>query len=257
MSLVAILAALVMGFVLGLLGGGGSILAVPILVFLLGVEAKAAIATSLLVVGATSAFAAINHARAGNVIWRTGLVFGLFAMAGAFGGGLLSAYIPGHVLLVMFGVLMLVTAGAMLRKKGGEPETRDEDVDKKLPIVKVALEGFVVGGVTGLVGAGGGFLVVPALAILGGLSMRHAIGTSLMVITMKSFAAFVGYAGHVEVDYKLVGTFVLASLVGTILGSRTAKRVDAAHLRTGFAYFVLVMGVFIVLQKTGLVNLTG
>lgn len=259
MSIIAIVAALVMGFVLGLLGGGGSILAVPILVFLLGVEAKAAIATSLLVVGATSAFAAVNHARSGNVVWRTGLVFGLFAMAGAFLGGLLSKYIPGEVLLVMFGLLMLVTAGAMLRKKkGGDGEAKVDGHDhppKKLPVIKIALEGLVVGGVTGLVGAGGGFLVVPALAILGGLSMRHAIGTSLMVIAMKSFAGFAGYAGHVEIDWKLVGGFVAAALVGTVLGSQVGKAIDAARLRTAFAYFVLVMGVFIVVQKTGLVDL--
>ena len=103
--------------------------------------------------------------------------------------------------------------------------------------------------------AGGGFMVVPALTLLGGLSMRHAIGTSLMVIAMKSFAAFAGYAGHVDIDWNMVMIFVLASLVGTVLGAWSAKRIDAAHLRTGFAWFVLVMGVFIVLQKSGIVQL--
>lgn len=255
MSAVAIIAALVMGYVLGLLGGGGSILAVPILVYLLGIEAKAAIATSLLVVGATSAFAAISHARAGNVIWRTGLVFGLFAMMGAFGGGLLSKYIPGQVLLVGFGLLMLITAVAMLRKKVSAAEARTQDSHGQLPLIKIAAEGLVVGAITGLVGAGGGFMVVPALTLLGGLSMRHAIGTSLMVIAMKSFAAFAGYAGHVDIDWNMVMIFVLASLVGTVLGAWSAKRIDAAHLRTGFAWFVLVMGVFIVLQKSGIVQL--
>ncbi|MCA9634844.1 MAG: sulfite exporter TauE/SafE family protein [Myxococcales bacterium] len=242
-----------MGFVLGLLGGGGSILAVPILVFLLGVPAKAAIATSLLVVGATSAFAAIGHARHGNVVGRTGLIFGAFAMVGAYGGGRLAAFIPGDVLLMLFAVLMLVTAIAMIRGRSDDLER--SAAATHMPIAKIAAEGVVVGGITGLVGAGGGFLVVPALALLGGLDMRRAIGTSLMVIAMKSFAGFIGYAGHVQIDLRLVATFVVASLIGTALGTQTARRVDARRLRTSFAVFVLAMGAFILVQRLGLVEL--
>jgi uncharacterized membrane protein YfcA len=253
-SILALIAALTMGFVLGLLGGGGSILAVPILVFLLGVPAKAAIATSLLVVGTTSAFAVIGHARRGNVVWRTGAIFGAFAMLGSFGGGRLAAFIPGNVLMMLFAALMLVTAIAMLR--GRKEETSKAAVPPtQLPIAKVAVEGIVVGGITGLVGAGGGFLVVPALAILGGLDMRKAIGTSLMVIAMKSFAGFAGYAGHVQIDYGLVGTFVIAAVVGTVLGTQTARLIDASRLRTAFATFVLAMGAFIFAQKLGFIDL--
>lgn len=257
MTVLAFLAALTMGFVLGLLGGGGSILAVPILVFLLGVNAKAAIATSLLVVGTTSAFAAIGHARNGNVVWRTGLIFGAFSMAGAFGGGLLAAFIPGNVLLILFAVLMLVTAIAMLRRKPRAPAhaSPDETPKAQLPIPKIALEGIVVGAVTGLIGAGGGFLVVPALALLGGLSMRNAIGTSLLVIAMKSFAGFAGYAGHVEIDFALVSGFVVAAILGTVLGTQAARKIEADRLRKVFAYFVLAMGAFILTQKLGLLKL--
>lgn len=246
MTLLATAAALAMGFTLGLLGGGGSILAVPILVYLLGVDPKAAIATSLLVVGSTAAAALLNHARAGNVAWRTGLIFGVFAMAGAFGGGAMARFIPGAVLLALFAGLMLVTAVAMLRSRTRELAPRDA---AELPVLKVALEGVVVGGVTGLVGAGGGFLVVPALVLLGGLSMKRAIGTSLMVIAMKSFAGFTGYMAHVDADYRLALSFTALALLGSLFGSTAARHIEAAKLRKGFAYFVLVMGVVILVQE--------
>lgn len=238
MSILAGLASLVMGFVLGLLGGGGSILAVPILVYMVGVDAKSAIATSLLVVGSTAVVAALGHARAGNVDWRTAFIFGAFAMLGAFGGGALAAFVPSVVLLIAFGGLMLITSIAMLRKGDGPVARRQES----LPIGKIALEGVVVGGVTGLVGAGGGFLVVPALVLLGGLPMKRAIGTSLVVIAMKSFAGFGGYAAHVEVDYALAAIVAGLALGGSLIGAQVAQRVDAGRLRSAFAVFVLVMG---------------
>jgi hypothetical protein len=256
MLAIAVFAALIMGGILGLLGGGGSILAVPILVYLVGLETKAAIAGSLLVVGTTSIVAAISHARNGNVVWRTGLVFGAFAMCGAFIGGSLARFVPGNVLLLLFAGLMLVTAVAMLRK---HPEcTNEQDVEpaepKKLSIPKIAVEGLVVGAVTGLVGAGGGFLVVPALVFLGGLPMRKAIGTSLMVIAMKSFAGFAGYVGFVELNYSLIGAFVITAIAGTLLGTWASKFVEAGKLRQTFAWFVLIMGMLIVAQKAGLMG---
>lgn len=257
MTIITLIAATIMGFVLGLLGGGGSILAVPVLVYLAGVDPKAAIATSLLVVGTTSAFAAINHARVGNVVWKAGLIFGGFAMGGAYLGGRLGQFIPGNVLLMLFAGLMLVTSVMMLRKKKTPADAAPEAQEDKpmQPLWKIGAEGLVVGAVTGLVGAGGGFLVVPALAILGGLSMRRAIGTSLTVIAMKSFAGFAGYAGFVEIDYTMVGSFIAAALVGTFLGSMATRRIEAAKLRTAFAYFVLLMGIFILAQKLDLIPL--
>ena len=247
MSIFAAVLASIMGLTLGLLGGGGSILTVPILVYALGVDEKSAIATSLLVVGSTSAMALIAHARSGNVSWKTGLTFGAFGMLGAFLGGMAAKFIPGGALLMLFALLMLVTSVAMLRgKKNGGDEREGEDApEKDLPIAKIALEGTVVGLVTGLVGAGGGFLVVPALVLLGGLSMKRAIGTSLLVIAMKSFAGFAGFAGHVSIDYALTLGFVGAAVVGTLVGVSLARRIEASKLRKGFAIFVLVMAFFI------------
>jgi uncharacterized membrane protein YfcA len=161
-------------------------------------------------------------------------------------GGLLAKFIPGGALLVLFALLMLVTSVAMLKgKKKPDGARAGEDAEQELPILKIALEGSVVGLVTGLVGAGGGFLVVPALVLLGGLSMKRAIGTSLLVIAMKSFAGFAGFAGHVSIDYSLTLGFVGAAVVGTFAGVALSKRIQADKLRKGFAVFVLVMAFFI------------
>jgi uncharacterized membrane protein YfcA len=176
--------AVLVGIALGLLGGGGSILTVPLLAYVAGMDAKQAIATSLLVVGVTSAVGAISHARAGRVQWRTGLVFGVAGMVGAFAGGLLSRFIPGSVLLIGFAVMMIATAIAMLR---GRKDIAASDGAHRTPVVKVIAEGLIVGLVTGLVGAGGGFLVVPALALLGGLPMPIAVGTSLVRVASFSW----------------------------------------------------------------------
>lgn len=248
MSIIVLTAAVIMGFTLGLLGGGGSILAVPILVYLAQIDEKVAIATSLLVVGATSLGAVIGHARAGNVSWRTGLIFGVFSMAGAAIGGQIAKFIPGGVLLGIFAGFMLITAIMMLRPKKEGAEAAVKKVDK-LPIMKIGLEGLVVGAVTGLVGAGGGFLVVPALVILGGLDMRIAIGTSLLVIAMKSFAGFASFASYVPIDWALAASFTGAAMVGSFAGSQVSTRIDANKLRKGFAVFVLVMGALILAQK--------
>jgi uncharacterized protein len=238
--LLAFILALPVGVALGLLGGGGSILTVPLLVYVLGVETKSAIATSLFVVGVTAIAALILHARAKRVRWRTGLVFGGSAMVGAYLAGRIAEQIPGVVLLVAFGVMMLATAVAMLR---GRTASNKVETPARLPIIKVLLEGLVVGGVTGLVGAGGGFLVVPALVLLGGLPMHVAVGTSLVVLALKSFAGFAGYLGHAAIDWPLAATIAAAAVVGSLLGAAWSARVPQRVLRRGFAIFVLVMGV--------------
>ena len=232
------------GLSLGLLGGGGSILTTPILVYALGVEPKSAIATSLLVVGVTSLAAIVTHARAGNVDWRTGSLFGAAGMAGAWGGGHLAAWIPARVLMGLFALMMLVTAAAMFRgRKDVAPRSGP------IPVPTVLVEGLIVGLVTGLVGAGGGFLVVPALALLGGLPMPRAVGTSLLVIALKSFAGYAGHAAHVAVDLPLAAAMSGAAVVGSFGGVALSKRVPAELLRKGFAAFVLVMGVFVLYQQ--------
>ena len=164
MIALAVVLAVFVGVSLGLLGGGGSILAVPLLVYVAGMDAKEAIATSLLVVGTTSAVALIPHARAGRVRWRTGLLFGAAGMVGAYAGGRVAEFIPGTVLLVAFSLMMLATAVAMIRGRRAPAKPAHTE----LPVGRVLLDGVVVGLVTGLVGAGGGFLIVPALVLLGG-----------------------------------------------------------------------------------------
>jgi len=233
------------GLSLGLLGGGGSILTVPILAYVAGLDAKEAIAASLFVVGVTSAVGVVSHARAGRVRWRTGLVFGGAAMAGAFGGGLLGGFVPGQILMVAFALMMLATAAAMIRGRRGSTEPRDGD----LPVLTVLAEGLVVGLVTGIVGAGGGFLVVPALVLLGGLPMSAAVATSLLVIAMKSFAGLAGYLTTVQLDWPLVLAVTGAAVLGSFAGARLAGIIPEATLRRGFGYFVVVMGLFVLVQE--------
>lgn len=242
-----LLLAVLIGVSLGLLGGGGSILTVPILTYVAGLPPKEAIAASLFVVGTTSAVSAISHARGGRVRWRTGLIFGAAGMVGAFGGGILGGYIPGTVLMIAFALMMVATSIAMIR---GRRVARAEDASpRELPTAKIVTEGLAVGLATGLVGAGGGFLVVPALALLGGLPMPVAVGTSLVVIAMKSFAGLAGYLTSVSLDWVLVGGVTLAAILGSLLGSRLAGRIPENVLRQGFGVFVLVMGAFVLVQE--------
>ncbi|MDZ4269201.1 MAG: sulfite exporter TauE/SafE family protein, partial [Mycobacterium sp.] len=214
--------------------------------YVAGMDAKQAIATSLLVVGVTSAIGAISHARAGRVQWRTGLIFGAAGMAGAYGGGLLAQFIPGTVLLIGFAIMMIATAIAMLR---GRKTVDTGDTNHRLPIPKIIAEGLVVGLVTGLVGAGGGFLVVPALALLGGLPMPIAVGTSLIVIAMKSFAGMAGYLASVHIDWGVALAVTAAAVIGALIGARLTAMVNPDALRKGFGWFVLTMSSVILAQE--------
>ena len=232
---------------LGLLGGGGSILAVPVLAYGAGLDAKQAIATSLIVVGTTSLIALIPHARRGNVHWRTGAIFALTAMFGGFLGGLAAEWFSGTTLLLLFAAMMVVTALAMLKGRGEVAVKESESVSFGL----VVLEGLGVGAATGLVGAGGGFLVVPALVLLGGMEMHRAIGTSLLVIALKSFAAFGGHAAHVEIDLQLVAMVTSAAVLGSFVGSKLSHALPAEQLRKAFAGFVLMMAAYVVWREAG------
>ena len=235
----------VIGVALGLLGGGGSILTVPILLYVAGLEPKAAIATSLLVVGVTSAAGAVSHARAGRVQWRTGLLFGGAGMAGAYGGGRAAEFIPGTWLLVAFGLMMAVTAVAMLRGR----QTSERQPPKEMAVGRILIDGVIVGAVTGLVGAGGGFLVVPALVLLGGVPMATAVGTSLIVIAMKSGAGLLGYLSSTTIDWPLALGVTAAAVVGSVLGGQMAGRISQDNLRRAFAWFVAVMAVVVLGQQ--------
>ena len=251
MLIIALLLALLIGASLGLLGGGGSILTVPILRYVLGMEGHSAIAMSLLVVGTTSVAALVAHARRGRVQWRTGLIFGAAGMLGAYLAGRIAHLIPAPILLAAFSVMMFATAIAMLRpeRKPRNGSRRSGRPPAQLPIGKVLAEGLVVGAVTGLVGAGGGFLVVPALVLLGRLPMDLAIGTSLLVIALKSFAGFAGYVGHTPFDWTLALSISASAVVGSFGGALLASRLSAGALRQGFGWFVVAMAFFILARE--------
>ncbi len=251
---------IVIGMAVGLLGGGGSILTTPMLVYVMDFDPKQAIAASLFVVAVTSAFGLIQHARAGRVRWRTGLIFGAAGMVGAFTGGQIGARLPGALLLAAFAVMMGATAIAMIRGR----KKVEGKAHAGLPLFRILLDGFIVGLVTGIVGAGGGFLVVPALVLLGGLPMQAAVGTSLLVVMMKSSAGFVGYAvsfggpsglvamnPETEINWTVTLLVTVFAVIGAVIGAVISGRVHPDRLRKGFGWFVLVMAFFILIQEVG------
>ncbi|ROZ64595.1 sulfite exporter TauE/SafE family protein [Kocuria soli] len=238
--------ALLIGLSLGTLGGGGSILTVPMLTYVAGLDPREAIATSLFVVGVTSAISALTHARRGFVEWRTGLIFGVTSMAAAFLGAMLGEHISPTALMVAFAVMMVVTSAAMIR---GRRPCEGPNCQPEYSRLKLVLIGLGVGLVTGLIGAGGGFLVVPALALLAGLSMPAAVGTSLLVIAMNSFAGLAGHLSSVQVQWSLVAAVTTTAVLGSLVGSRVAAKVPAQVLRKGFGWFVLVVGIVVLVQE--------
>ena len=242
------LLALGIGILLGLLGGGGSILTLPVLVYVLHFEAGVAVPMSLAVVGVTSAFGAWSHHRQGNIRWDAALAFGPAAIAGAFAGARVATFLADRTQLLIFAVLMLGAALSMYfgptrgraAPEGGPPAPRSR--------VAVALLGAAIGFLTGLVGVGGGFMYVPALVLLGGMAMKQAIGTSLVLIIMSCIAGFAGYLGRIDLDWTATGTFTLLAVVGVLSGSRLAGKVPQAALRKGFAAFLLLMGIVVLLR---------
>jgi len=247
--LVALLLATFIGLALGLFGGGGSILSVAILTYALGMPPKAAIAASLLIIGITSSAALLAHLRSGLVSFRTGIVFGGAGMAGAYAGGRLAVFIPDGLLLAGFGLMMLITSVAMLRAKPVAAQLDAADSRSGRRTALMLLRGLGVGVVTGMIGAGGGFLIVPALVLLGGMPMKRAVATSLLVIAMQSLAGFAGHLGHSSVDWQVVGPFTLMATLGSIAGGVLAQRTPQRLLRRGFAWLVLLFGVFVVARQ--------
>jgi len=246
MSPLGLALSVLIGVSLGFFGGGGSILTVPLLVYVFGLEPKQAIASSLLVVGAASIAGAVQHWRAGNVELRTGLVFGAAGMAGAYLGGRAGAYLDGALLLLLFASMMVLTSVAMWR--GRRAPTGAPAEQRALgPLVA---QGLGVGLFTGLIGAGGGFLIVPALALWAGLPMSAAVGTSLFVIVLNTLAGYSGYASHVQVDFALIAVVATAAIAGSFLGSWLARRTDPNALRRAFAVFVVAMAALIFVRET-------
>ncbi len=238
MTVLAAALSLLIGLSLGLLGGGGSILTVPIFLHVLGVEPKPAIAASLVVVGTTSAVAAAVHALRGRVRFKVGLIFGAAAMVGAYLGGQLGRYVAGPHLIIGFAVMMVVTAVMMIRGRRGPTSS----APKTLPVILA--QGIGVGLMTGLIGAGGGFIIVPALVLLGGLAPKEAMATSLMVIAANCFAGLASQLDHVAIDWRLTLMVTGCAVAGSLVGVGLAERIKETRLRSAFGWFVLAMGIF-------------
>ncbi|MGK7899530.1 MAG: sulfite exporter TauE/SafE family protein [Xenococcus sp. (in: cyanobacteria)] len=247
------------GLSLGLIGGGGSILAVPILIYVMGVTPKAAIAMSLIIVGIVSLIGAIPHWLQENVNLKTAAMFAPAAMIGAYLGARLAAFpfITETFQLICFGLVMVIASVLMIRKGGKSSEKREAFSAKKSDSLSphqghwlaIPLEGLGVGILTGFVGVGGGFAIIPALVLLGGIPMKEAIGTSLLIIAFKSATGFLGYLSQVKLDWNLVISFTLAASVGTLGGAYLTRFIDAKNLQKGFGYFVLAVAVFVLIKR--------
>lgn len=241
--------ALAIGLSLGLLGSGGSIITVPVLVYLVGQPDKIAIAGSLGVVGAVALVGALQNAAYGKVDWRSVGWFGIPGMLGTYGGSWLSSMVTGAVQLLVFAVVMLAASVMMFRRAGYQ----SDGMPHAVPLI--VAQGIAVGVLTGFVGVGGGFLILPALVLLGGLGMHVAIGTSLAIIALNAFTGFFKHLNilateGLSLDWRVLGTFVVLGALGSVVGSRFASRVPQATLRRMFAVFLVLMAAFI-LYETG------
>ncbi len=257
MELVGFVSAIIMGLSLGLIGGGGSILTVPILVYLFGIDPVTSTAYSLFVVGLTSLVGSFSHLKNGNVHLKTALIFGAPSIVTVytvrkfivpiipdtlFSVGNFTFTKPLFV-MVLFALLMLLASVSMIRDRK-KPENDESQIKYNYPLI--FLEGILVGGVTGLVGAGGGFLIIPALVLLAGLPMKQAVGTSLLIIAMKSLIGFTGDLGsELHIDYQFMMIFSAFAIVGILGGAYLSKFISGKKLKPAFGWFVLVMGLLI------------
>jgi hypothetical protein len=247
------LGALLIGLALGLLGSGGSILTVPVLIYIIGEPEKLAIAESLAIVACISLVAFIPYAIKKQVHWKSVLFFGIPGVAGTYGGAALSEFLRGSTQLVIFAVVMLLAAALMIRGKNYEEAKKKENSSHHVGFM--ILEGLAVGVITGLVGVGGGFLIIPALVLLGGLNMRLAVGTSLLIITIKSLAGFYKYVDilqytEYQIDWRIIIIFSLIGAAGSLIGKKVGEYISQQMLRKVFGYFLIVMGVYIIYSNT-------
>jgi uncharacterized protein len=253
------LLAVAIGVSLGLLGGGGSVLALPVLVYVMGIATKTAIAMTLIIVGTVSLVGVIPYARRGYLDGKTALLFGSATMVGAFLGARLASnpWVTEVFQMLLFAVAMLLAAGFMIYRTTRTEPPEDSTIEAALyrsPLCKycwlwLITEGIGVGGLTGLVGVGGGFAIVPALVILGKLPMKRAIGTSLLIIAANSVAGLLGYLGHINLDWQLTASFTFAAGLGTVLGSYLGQFISARQLQKGFGYFLLAIAAFILVKN--------
>jgi uncharacterized membrane protein YfcA len=244
--------ALLVGLSLGLLGSGGSILTVPVLIYLAGESEKVAIAESLGIVGAISFAGFIPYALKQQVHWRSVILFGLPGMAGTYGGAMAAEFVSGTFQLLLFAVVMFAAAVMMFRDK--KHLKAADNIEISHAWWKIVLEGLAVGVLTGLVGVGGGFLIVPALVLLGGLPMGLAVGTSLLIIALKSFSGFYKYLDvldglNLSVNWELVLVFSLIGAAGSLIGNKVAGKISNERLKKGFAGFLVLMGAYIIFMN--------
>jgi hypothetical protein len=262
MEILGYIGAIIMGLSLGLIGGGGSILTVPILVYLFSVDMVTATAYSLFLVGVTSVVGSISHMRMGNIHWRTAIVFGIPSLLAVYAAQawvlpaipdpvmhvLGTSISKSLILLMVFAVLMVLASISMIRKPrttGSSDAVDDQHRTFNYPLILG--EGVAVGMITGLVGAGGGFLIIPALVLLAKLPMKQAVGTSLLIIAGKSLFGFTGAAQRMSnIDWNFLLLFSVVAIIGIIAGSLLSKRIPNERLKPAFGWFVLAMGVYII-----------
>jgi len=270
MEILGYIGAIIMGLSLGLIGGGGSILTVPILVYLFAVDPVLATAYSLFIVGLTSLIGSFSHMRFGNIHWRTAIVFGIPSIIAVYATrAWLVPAIPDPIftlgatpvskaigILIFFALIMVAAAYSMIRKQKapkGPNEPVDEAISFNYPLILA--EGVVVGMITGIVGAGGGFLIIPALVLLAKLPMKKAVGTSLIIIAAKSLIGFTGdLKGEEVIDWNFLLVFSAIAIVGIIAGSILSKRIPNEKLKPAFGWFVLAMGLYIITKEVSNLN---
>jgi uncharacterized membrane protein YfcA len=262
MELIGYISSILIGISLGLIGSGGSILTVPVLVYMFGVDAVIATSYSLFIVGFTSAIGSVGYFRKGLVNIKTAIVFGIPSIVAVF---LTRAYIvpaiPKEVfsvgdfmvtksilMLLLFAILMIAASYSMIKKN---KKTNEENLGpQKFNYPVILIEGAVVGLVTGLVGAGGGFLIIPALVLLSKLPMKEAVGTSLVIIAAKSLIGFFGEGGDEVINWNLLAMVSAFATVGIFIGIYLSKKIDGAKLKPIFGWFVLLMGIYIIIKET-------
>lgn len=257
MKLIGYFLAACIGLSLGLLGGGGSVLALPILVYIMGIEPKPAIAMTLIIVGIVSLIGTIPHWQKGNVNLKKALMFGSATMIGSFLGAKLASlpFITDTFQLILFSVMMLLAAILMIKKE-------DQKLDKvkgKNPLIPELIaryfwlifisQGLGIGILTGLVGVGGGFAIVPALVLLGKTPIKEAIGTSLLIISFNSVAGFLGYLGHFPCACNIVTSFTILAGLGTFIGAYFSQFIPPQKLQKSFGYFLIAVSVFILVKQ--------
>ncbi len=263
MEIIGYFASALIGVSLGLIGGGGSILTVPVLVYLFGVDPVLATAYSLFIVGSTSLVGSFPKYRDGMVNLKTAVIFGIPAILAVYATrAFLVPMIPDPVfnlgsfivpkamfMMGIFAILMVFASYSMIRDKKKDSKEKELEGHQKFNYPMILMEGAVVGMLTGLVGAGGGFLIIPALVLFSKLPMKQAVGTSLLIIAAKSLIGFTGDLPHYEMDWTLLGTVTALAIVGIFIGNRLSRKVDGEKLKKAFGWFVLIMGIYILIKE--------